>query len=229
MNRLLEVLKKNKLSLIASLPENSYELAKIAWEAGVDAIKVHCSVFHNASHNDFGSFESFKKEFQRILKDSPVPVGIVPGGSAELAEEILKELPEMGFDFVSLYAQHTPASFYVDRKINNFLSLNSTFSMDEIEHIVNSDYADMVELSILNKEEYGLRLNARDLSKYATIAHLTDKPCIVPSQRMIFPHDIPVLAKTGVKALMLGAVVYGKDPAVIKKTLEEFRKEIDKL
>jgi hypothetical protein len=57
MNKLLSKLQNNKLTLIASLPENSYELAKIAWEAGVDAIKVHVNVFHNASQNHFGPLE----------------------------------------------------------------------------------------------------------------------------------------------------------------------------
>jgi hypothetical protein len=229
MNKLLNQLKEKKICLIASLPENNYELAKIAWEAGVDAIKVHVNVFHNASQNDFGTLEKFRDEFKRIIQDSPVPVGIVPGGCTESAEMILKELPNLGFDFISLYAHHTPASYFYGLNINNFLSVNSSYSFDEIQNILDYGFADMLELSIIDKEDYGQRLNARDLAKYTKIASMSDVPCIVPSQKAIFPEDIPVLAKTGVKALMVGAVVYGKEKETIKKTLEAFRQEIDKL
>lgn len=230
MNRLLTKLKDNKMCLIASLPENDYELAKIAWESGADAIKVHCNVFHNASNNDFGKLEKFEDEFLRIIKDSPIPVGIVPGESAEQAEEIISRLPEMGFDFISLYAHHTPASFYNrNLKLNNFLSVNSSYPFEEISNLLRNGYADMLELSVIDKEEYGTRLNARDLSKYQTIASMSDIPCIVPSQKMIYSEDIKVLAKTGIKAVMIGAVVYGKDSEKIRRILTDFRKEIDKL
>ena len=40
MNKLLDRLNNNKMCLIASIPENNYEFAKAAWEAGVDAVKV---------------------------------------------------------------------------------------------------------------------------------------------------------------------------------------------
>lgn len=229
MNKLLQKLTTNKMTLIASLPENSYELAKIAWESGVDAIKVHCNVFHNASHNDFGSFEDFKETFERIIKDSPVPVGIVAGGSSEAAEAIMADVIASGFDFVSLYAHHTPASFYQGKEINNFLSVNSTYSYDEIKYLLKNNFADILELSIIDKEEYGTRLNARDLSQYTAIASFSDTPCVVPSQKLIFPSDIKTLHKTGVKALMVGAVVLGKNPVKIKETLQAFRREIDSL
>lgn len=229
MNKLLQKMKENKMTLIASLPRNEYKLAKLAWENGADAIKVHANVFHNASQNDFGSLEDFKTEFLKIIEDSPVPVGLVPGGSAEAAEDVLEAIVEMGFDFVSLYAHHTPATFFYDKKINNFLSVNSSYSYKEISELTNNGYADMLELSIIDKEEYGTRLNARDLSKYETIAALSDIPCVVPSQKFMKAKDIPLLHKTGVKAVMLGAVVFGKDARNLESAIKAFRKEIDQL
>lgn len=229
MNKLYNKLQENKLSLIASLPENSYELAKIAWEAGVDAIKVHCSVFHNASKNNFGTFDQFEEEFRRIIQDSPVPVGIVAGGSPEAAEELIEKLPEMGFDFVSLYAHHTPASFYQGFEINNFLSVNSSYDNAEIKALVDQDFADFLELSIIDSTEYGTRLNARDLSKYTTIASFSKAPCVVPSQRLIKPEDVRLLHKTGIKAIMLGAIVLGNTKEQFQQQLVAFRKEIDAL
>jgi hypothetical protein len=229
MNKLLNKMKENKMTLIASLPRNEYNLAKLAWESGADAIKVHANVFHNASQNNFGLFADFKAEFARIIKDSPVPVGIVPGASTESSEMILREVEQMGFDFISLYAHHTPASYYYGLNLNNFLSINSSYSNHEISDLLNNGFANMLELSIIDKEEYGSRLNARDLSKYRTIASLSDVPCVVPSQKLIFSKDIPVLFKTGVKAIMLGAVVFGRNGEKMEESLKAFRKEIDQL
>lgn len=229
MNKLLKKMQENKMTLIASLPKNDYKLAKLAWENGADAIKVHANVFHNASQNDFGSLTDFKNEFLKIIQDSPVPVGLVPGDSAAAAERVLEEIIEMGFDFVSLYAHHTPATFYYDKKINNFLSVNSSYNYQEISELTNNGYADMLELSIIDKEEYGTRLDARDLSKYETIASLSDIPCVVPSQKLIKAQDIKLLHKTGVKAVMLGAVVFGKDASKLESEIKAFRKAIDKL
>ncbi|MDP2425808.1 MAG: hypothetical protein U1C51_05920 [Candidatus Izemoplasmatales bacterium] len=229
MNKLLSKLQNNKLTLIASLPENSYELAKIAWESGVDAIKVHVNVFHNASQNHFGPLEVQRLIFERILKDSPVPVGIVAGGDAESAEAILDELIAMGFDFISLYAHHTPASFFVKHQANNFLSINSSYSYEEIQSLLDGKFADFLELSIIDKEEYGSRLNARDLAKYRKISAMSDTPTVLPTQKMIYPSDIAVLAKTGIKAIMVGAVVYQNNPNKMRQVLTEFRKEIDQL
>lgn len=229
MNRLLNKMQENKMTLIASLPRNDYNLAKLAWENGADAIKVHANVFHNASQNNFGTLADFKEEFLKILKDSPVPVGLVPGGSTESSEEVMDEIVEMGFDFISLYAHHTPSSFYYDSRINNFLSVNSSYSYKEISELTNNGYADMLELSIIDKEEYGSRLNARDLSKYQTISGLSDIPCVVPSQKLINSKDVPLLYHTGVKAIMLGAVVFGKDASKLVSEIKAFRKEIDQL
>ena len=229
MNRLLNKMQESKMTLIASLPRNDYNLAKLAWENGADAIKVHANVFHNASQNNFGTLADFKEEFLKILKDSPVPVGLVPGGSTESSEEVMDEIVEMGFDFISLYAHHTPSSFYYDSRINNFLSVNSSYSYKEISELTNKGYADMFDLSNIDKEEYGTRLNARDLSKYQTIASLSDIPCVVPSQKLINSKDVPLLYHTGVKAVMLGAVVFGKDASNLVNAIKSFRKEIDQL
>ncbi len=229
MNRLLDQLNSKKMCLIASLPENSYELAKIAWEAGVDAVKVHVNVYHNASKNQFSSLKESKELLARIIKDCPVPVGVVAGSDPLYSEQIMDELIEMGFDFVSLFAHHTSASFYLRDDINNFLSINSSYSFEEIKYISNSFFADILELSIIDKEDYGQRLNARDLAKYEYIASLTQSPTVVPSQKLIYASDIPVLYRTGIKGVMLGAVVFGKKPEVIKETIQDFRREIDKL
>ncbi|MGD9604780.1 MAG: hypothetical protein AB7V00_01330 [Bacilli bacterium] len=230
MNKLLNKLNTKKMCLIASLPENSYELAKIAWEVGVDAIKVHINVsLHRASQNHFGSLEENREVFKRILADSPVPVGIVAGEQGFAAEAVVDEIVKMGFDFISLYGHHTPPTLVMREDINNFLALNSSYSFEEMRIIANSFVADILELSIVAPENYGERLSARELAKYEYIAHLSSKPAVVPTQKVIYPADVVALYKTGVKAVMVGAISMGKEKETIRKTLTAFRNEIDKL
>jgi hypothetical protein len=51
----------------------------------------------------------------------------------------------------------------------------------------------------------------------------------MPTQKVIVPEDIPVLAATGIKAIMIGAVVYGRNGETLEETLRAFRVAIDQL
>lgn len=229
MNRLLEKLKTKKMCLIASIPENNYEFAKAAWEAGVDAIKVHINVWHRASNNTFGALEDNKEVFEKILRDSPVPVGIVAGENTFKAEEVVDEIVKMGFDFISLYGHHTPASLAVRNDITNFFAVNSTYTLEEIKIVGDGAFADILELSICQPETYGERLNAKDLVKYRYIANNVNIPTVVPTQHVVVPSDVKVLHSCGVKAIMIGAISMGKEKTSISNTLKAFKAEIDKL
>lgn len=229
MNKLLDRLNNNKMCLVASIPANNYDIAKAAWEAGADAVKVHINVWHRASNNTFGTLEQNKEVFEKILKDCPVPVGIVVGEDAFVAEENVDKAIEMGFDFISLYGHHTPASLAHRKDITNFFAVNSTYTLDEINAVSNSSFADILEMSICLPETYGERLNAKDLVKYEYISKNSKIPTVVPTQHVVYPTDVPALYKCGIKAVMVGAISMGKDIETISKTLKEFRKEIDKL
>ena len=229
MNKLLDRLNNNKMCLIASIPENNYDIAKAAWEAGADAVKVHINVWHRASNNTFGTLEDNFEVFSKILKDCPVPVGIVVGEDAFVAEDNVDKAIEMGFDFISLYGHHTPASLAYRKDITNFFAVNSTYSLDEINAVSNSSFADILEMSICLPETYGERLNAKDLVRYEYLSKHSAIPTVVPTQHLVLPTDVKALYKCGVKAVMVGAISMGKDIETISKTLKEFRKEIDKL
>ena len=229
MNKLLDRLNNNKMCLIASIPENNYDIAKAAWEAGADAVKVHINVWHRASNNTFGTLEDNFEVFSKILKDCPVPVGIVVGEDAFVAEDNVDKAIEMGFDFISLYGHHTPASLAYRKDITNFFAVNSTYTLDEINAVSNSSFADILEMSICLPETYGERLNAKDLVRYEYISKHSAIPTVVPTQHNVLPTDVKALYKCGVKAVMVGAISMGKEIETISKTLKEFRKEIDKL
>jgi len=229
MHKLLNILKTKKFSLIASLPENTYEMARTAWESGADAIKVHINVFHRASQNTFGALGDIKETFQKIIADSPVPVGVVAGENPGLVEEIIDELIAMGFDFISLYGHFMPASLVLRKDITTFFAINSSYSLEEIRHISQSFFGDILELSVVAPEQYGERLTARDLAKYNYIASHTSIPTVVPTQKLVLPSDIKALYQTGINALMVGAICYERDLEKMASVIKEFKKEIRKL
>ena len=229
MEKLIDKLKRKKMCLIVSLPWNSYELAKQVWEAGADDIKVHINAFHQASGHQFGSLEDNREEFEKILKESPVPVGIVPGQNTNVCEAQIDKLVEMGFDFISLYNHHMPASL-IDRKdISKFFGVAPDYSQAEIEYIAESPLTEMLEMSFLSVESPDERLNSRDIQRYRRVCEVAKCPTILPTQHYVKEEDIPLLHKIGVNAIMIGAIVTSNDKKMVVEKTKAFRKAIDQL
>ena len=226
MGKLTDLLMSNKLSLIVSLPNNDIEMAKAAIAGGADAIKVHINVNHRASGNIFGSLEENRTFFETLANEFSGPLGIVPGGSLEnIHESELKELETMGFNYFSVYMKHMP-SFMLDLNMEKTVAGDAEYSLNTVSSL-NGTRINAFEASIIPGEEYGTPLNFQDLLKYKSIVDVLDIPVIVPSQRKIVPRDVPHLADIGIKAVMIGAVVTGKDPITIERTTKEIRKAMD--
>lgn len=229
MERLIDQLNRKKMCLIVSLPWDSYDLAKKVWEAGADAIKVHINVFHGASKHQFGTLEENIETFKRILKDSPVPVGIVPGTIAGEGEKLVEPIIDLGFDFISLYSENMPASLLTEKRISKFFSVNPTYTLPEIEEIAQSKYVDMLEMAFSKVESPDERLSARDCLWYEAICKKAIMPTILPTQHKVVPEDCKLLHEIGVKAVMIGAIVTSNDEAMVIQKTKEFRKAIDEL
>ena len=52
---------------------------------------------------------------------------------------------------------------------------------------------------------------------------------VVPTQRLIRPEQVRALAQTGVRGLMIGAVVTGRTEDSIRKAVHAFRNAIDRM
>ena len=76
---------------------------------------------------------------------------------------------------------------------------------------------------------YGQNLTIGDLQCYIKIAIASSLPVIVPTQRKVSTDEVPIIADTGVKSLMIGAIVTGKTPSSLFIATREFRKAIDSL
>lgn len=224
-----KLLKNSKMTLVVSLPENSYEMAKVAYESGAQALKMHINVHHRASGNDFGNFQSGKELFKRILEEFNVPLGIVPGGEEAFAtKEEMQQLEDMGVDFYSAYYHHLPANIANTKKLTRMVAIDSNYN-DIILRGINNSAMEVLEASIMPGETYGQPLCFKDLMQYSAIAASISKPVLVPTQKKIKPEEVKLLHEVGVKAIMIGAVVTTKDIENLKRVTAEFREAIERL
>jgi len=160
-----------------------------------------------------------------------VPVGLVPGTSeAFITEPELRELEEMGLDFISAYSHHLPVFAMDSPKITNAVAIGSDYTEAMLEAVRDSDIG-VLEASVVPGEAYGQTLTCADILRYGSIVKGTGKPCMVPTQKKIRPEDVKYLYRAGCRALMIGAVVFGQEPTPeeIRKITAAFREAVDAL
>ncbi len=228
MSKLIEALKKNILTLIVSLPENSAELAKAAIDGGADAIKVHMNITHEAAGTQFRSLAEERAALEDILDLADVPVGIVPGEKVLPNEKEMEEMIKMGFDFFDVKLRVILPWMLRVKEMGKIVALDKEYSMDKLIGIKDLG-ADGVEAAIVSASEYGKDLNVGDLQGFISIAISAGIPVVVPTQKSIRTSEVPIIADTGVKGLMIGAVVTGKTASSIKKATQAYRAAIDDL
>ena len=227
MNEYLKLFEEKKLVLIMSLPANDPALCRAAFEAGADAVKVHINVDHRASGTHFGRLAEHEAAFREMLDRRTGPMGLVLGGSLEGAALDAKAACGLPFAFHSIYAHHMPAwALSLEKPL--MAACDYSYSLDEIRAMPAAG-TDVLEASVIPGAEYGQSLSMRDLMRYRLIAQAVDVPVVVPSQRAIRPDEVAALAETGVKGLMIGAVVTGREEVSIAKAVAEFRRAIDEV
>lgn len=226
---LTHVLETKKLTLIVSLPENRLDLARAAINAGVDGIKLHVNVQHRASGTNFASVQAYEEVFRHIREEFSGPLGIVPGGSFEdIKQSEIDQLIQLGFNFYSIYAHHKPSWLAQVNRMEKTFAITNEYSLSQLGKVKQLGVS-ALEASIIPGEEYGSPLTFKDILAYNALVQNVDVPVLVPSQRKIEPSDLPLLYKSGVKAIMLGAVVIGKTEETIKAAISSFRETIDSL
>lgn len=228
MTSLYDTIMEKDLTLLASLPKNDYTLAEAAWENGADAIKVHINVSHRASGTMFRTFDEEKETLLQIIDKSPVPVGIVLGGDIDAILKDYYTVINHNFDFISLYTHHAPPSILMNDALTTMLACDYSYDISESKYIKDL-HANLLEASIISPDLYGTALNGRDLLQYRRLVDECGLPVIVPSQKKIQVSDMKSLAATGIKGVMLGAIVTGDKAESIGETMALFREEIDKL
>lgn len=230
--RFVDLLREQKFSLVVSLPSNDLKLAKAALDGGAHGVKVHCNVWHRASGHTFGTYAENKVFLRELIGlCGEVPVGLVPGTSeAFVSEGELRELEEMGLDFISAYSHHLPSFAMDSAGLTAAVAIGCNYTEALLDAVRDSDIA-VLEASVIRGEEYGRDLTCADLLQYGSIVRRTGKPCMIPTQKKIRPEDVKYLHRTGCRALMIGAVVFGQDPAPeeVREITAAYRAAVDAL
>lgn len=225
----LSVLNQKKPALIMSLPGNDPSLARIAVESGADVIKVHMNVRHRASGLHFGTFDEEKDALIQIREIAgKIPCGIVAGNDIADVERDFLSANHLGYEFVSLYASAAPLSVLSCPDMKKMIALAPGYAPSDVR-LLSRIGADVLEASVMQPETYGQRLTAKELLEYAAIAEASNLPVVVPTQRAIRPDEVGQLSSVGISGIMIGAVVTGKEPETIKKSILAFRNAIDRL
>jgi len=235
--RTLDLLRRERFTLLVSLPYNHPRLARAAVNGGAEGLKVHINIEHKASGTRFGSFEEERETLEAILSEVNVPVGIVPGAERMASRQDMQALAEIGIDFFDAYAHDMPAWMLSmkDNPMSVMVALHCDHAWDDQKAIleglphVQSARVDMVEASIIPHEGYGKPLCALDLSRYAAIGRCAKVPVIVPTQRVIEPDEVGLIRDCGIAGLLIGAIVTGRSAESIEAAASAYRAAIDAL
>ncbi|MEA3492839.1 MAG: hypothetical protein U9R38_00465 [Candidatus Margulisiibacteriota bacterium] len=222
MPKLINLLNENKMTLMVALPKNDKAMAEAAIAGGVDALQLHI----NTSY--FKTFYEEKDDLVKIVKDSVIPVGIVPGQEVHADEDEMEEIKKLGFDFFNIDANIVPPFMVKLKGISRVLALNSKYTLDTLmQSLVKKPEA--IDAAIVPAAGKGKHLIVGDLQHYISVVLSAGVPVIVPTQRQIRPSEVAIISDTGAKGLMLTSIVTGDTPSKVEKTVREFRAAVDDL
>ena len=222
MPKLINLLNKNKMTLIVALPENNPELARAAVAGGADALQLHVNV------EGFGNFKEERQNLRRVLSKSKIPTGIVPGLKKHASEKEMQEMKKMGFDFLNIDFETRPKFIDKVKGMAKVLSLNERFSFDSLI-AVPEGRVDALDAAIIPASGLGKELIVGDLQHYISIILAAGIPVIIPTQREIRVSEVAIISDTGAKGILLTSVVTGTTVKHIEKNVREYRVAADDL
>jgi hypothetical protein len=227
-------------ALLVSLPANDLALARAALDGGAEGLKVHINLQHAAAGVQFGPLADEAVVLKRIVALG-LPVGIVPGDETTMTTaEDIRVLAAMGMDFLDAYLGAMPAWMLAQEELSVMAAVghDDVLHADRLSALAGLEQVRMVEASIVSHEGYGKPLSVSDLCDYTGLAGTMrdgpgssshGKPVIVPTQRSILPEDVAALAATGVRGLLIGAIVTGRQAESLRRATERYREALQQL
>ncbi|MCE5237112.1 hypothetical protein LLH23_01295 [bacterium] len=225
--RTLELLQRaGPPALLVSLPANDPELARAARDGGAEGLKVHINITHAAAGVKFGSLDEEATALAEIVALG-LPVGIVPGDFDTMASsDDVRRLEELGLDFLDVYLGAMPVWMLRQENLPVMAALGAedVRRPGRIEALATLPGVQMVEASIIEHSGYGKPLSVSDLCDYTDVARACGgRPVVVPTQRRIMPEDIPALTATGIRGLLIGAIVTGAGAQTLEAATRRYR------
>lgn len=220
MRKLNQLWSRKPFLLFVSLPVNSPELARIAFDCGADAVKVHTNVHHRASGTHFGTWTEEKKAIEEILSQARGPIGILPGGEVTMSPAEMKDAASLGIDFFDIYDYQMPC-WMLEIEMGKMIAAGEHYCLEGVRTLDNLGM-DYLEASIVSPGLYRQPLTVSDLEAYSLIVSTTNKPVVIPSQKKILPGDLAALKRIGTQGVILGTVAIGATPQDFSKNLPAY-------
>jgi hypothetical protein len=223
-----EALLRTRPALLVSLPRNELSLAEAALAGGADGLKVHLNVVHHASGTSFGSWPEEEPAVRAIVALG-APVGMVPGTRERtITPREAQEIEAAGVDFLDAYIQDMPVM--VAESVSR-LALMAALSWRDADREWSlgplESRCTLLEASIVHPDGYGEPLAPHDLAAYREIAdRWPDLPAIVPTQRALLPREVEKVLATGMRGILIGAIVTGATPESIERVTRQFRQAL---
>jgi len=218
-------------ALLVSLPANDPDLARAALDGGAEGLKVHLNIEHAAAGVKFGSLDEEAEALAQIVALG-LPVGLVPGDAETMASAAdIRRLAELGLDFLDAYIGAMPAWMLQQSD----LPVMAALGHDDLRHPGRLSWlaalpgVQMVEASVIEHSGYGKPLSVGDLCDYTGVARAmqpANRPVIVPTQRHILPGDVAALAGTGIRGLLIGAIVTGAAARGLQAATRRYREAL---
>jgi len=221
--RLHLAITNGKFPVIVSLARHDIDLAKAALDAGATAIKTHLNAYHRATGTTFGTFTE-ERPFFEALSRLGAPLLVMAGQETVPTAEEMNALADLGFEGFNVYIDHLQPHLLKSR-LRPMPALSSESSDEDFARIRTIPGA-MLEASITPFAGYGQPLTDDDLGLYRQIATKANMPVIAPSQRKFAPADMARLKGAGVSAPLLGVIVTGDTPALMREAVAPIVKAI---
>ena len=221
MQTLQQLLVNKPFSTIISLPQNDFELARAAIEAGADALKFHINVSHFASGNHFEGIESYTQFIADVRAQFKGPIGVVLGDTIDkVAATDYELLQRLSIQYYSLYSAHIDERALSQQILEKTVAINYEFPLKQLPFFEQFKMT-ALELSIIKQSEYGQLLNLDDMLRYQSIRKQTNLPLIIPSQKKLTNANIKWLQSIGMNAVMLGAICIGQTADSIYESITQ--------
>lgn len=212
-SRFYQALTSGEYPVIVSLARHDLDLAKAALDGGAFALKTHLNAYHRATGTTFGTFEQERPFFEELAKLG-CPLLVMAGQETVPTASEMDALADLGFEGFNVYIDHMQPHLLQSR-LRPMPALSATSTPEDVAEIAALPGC-IIEASIMPFERYRTAMTPADLARYRAIAAAVDVPVIVPSQLSFTPDDLNQLREAGIAAPLLGAIVTGDTPVLMR-------------
>jgi len=211
--------------LIGDLHVNSPQFAVACEEAGADAVLLHLNQDAQGGAR-FGGWEIEEQSIKDTFSVLKIPAGISIGDNRLMLTSDWEAVVGVGFSFVNMLAHQLPTFVWEDPRINKVVSIGPGYLFEQVRSIADFPNTSAIVASLTPSQLIGLPLTLLDVTTLGLICKLSQKPVLMPTQRLIRPDDVGLMKNQGCKGVIASSTIYGESPDGCREQISLFRKKI---